>query len=61
VTYVSGTDYPHELIIGQPGKPARPVSVSGLANGMFLPSVLAHAAARHGVKVTGDRTSPRLG
>jgi hypothetical protein len=61
VTYVSGTDYPDEVIIGQPGKPARQVSVSGLANGIFLPSVLAYAAARHGVTVTGDRASPRLG
>jgi hypothetical protein len=36
---------------GKPGQ--RKIEVSGLPNGIFLPRVIAHAAARHGVPVKG--------
>jgi len=55
ITYVGGTEDAHEIIIGQTGKPTREISVSGLPNGIFLPHVLAYAAARQGVLVTGYR------
>jgi hypothetical protein len=46
-------DYVHEVIVGRKGQPTEEVSISGLANGLFLPALLAHAAARQGVLVTG--------
>ena len=48
-------DYVHEVIVGRKSGPTREVSVSGLANGIFLPRLLAYAAARQGVMVTGYR------
>jgi hypothetical protein len=55
MTYIDGKDgdYVDEVIIGRRGLPTREISVSGLANGIFLPYLLAHAAARQGVLVTG--------
>lgn len=55
ITYVDGTDYAHEVIIGRTGKPTRGIGVSGLPNGLFLPHVLSYVASRHGVLVTGYR------
>ena len=46
-------DYVYEIIIGRKGQPTEEVGVSGLANGIFLPVLLAYAAARQGVMVTG--------
>ena len=48
-------DYVHEVIVGRNGEPTREIGVSGLANGIFLPGLLAYAAARQGVMVTGYR------
>jgi len=54
MTYAGRTDgdYVHEIIIGSKGRPTEELSVSGLANGIFLP---AYAAGRQGVMVTGYR------
>jgi hypothetical protein len=46
-------DYVHEIIVGRKGMPTEEIRVDGLANGIFLPLLLAHAAAGHGVMVTG--------
>jgi hypothetical protein len=46
-------DYVYEIIIGRKGQPTEEVGVSGLANGIFLPVLLACAAGRQGVMVTG--------
>jgi hypothetical protein len=43
-------------ICKQPGNMCREISLDGVANGMFLPHLLAHAAAQYGVSL---RTSPR--
>ena len=48
-------DYVHEIIIGSKDRPTEEISVSGLANGIFLPALLAYAAGRQGVTVTGYR------
>jgi hypothetical protein len=55
MTYIDGRDgdYVDEVIVGIRGLPTREISVSGLANGIYLPFLLAHAAARQGVLVTG--------
>jgi hypothetical protein len=55
MTYIASVDgdYVYEIIIGSKGKPTEEVGVSGLTNGIFLPVLLAHAAARQGVMVTG--------
>jgi hypothetical protein len=57
MTYIGSTDgdYVHEIIIGSRGRPTEELSVSGLANGIFLPALLAYAAGRQGVMVTGYR------
>ena len=47
----------HEIEIRkQPGNISRVISLDGVPNGMFLPHLLAHAAARNGIPL---RTSPR--
>jgi hypothetical protein len=48
-------DYVHEVIVGRKGMPTKEIGVSGLANGIFLPRLLAYAAGRPGVMVTGYR------
>lgn len=55
MTYIGDKDgdYVHEIIVGRRGEPTEEISVSGLANGLFLPALVAHAAARQGVLVTG--------
>ena len=55
MTYIANVDGDHvyEIIIGGKGKPTEEVGVSGLANGIFLPVLLAYAAGRRGVMVTG--------
>lgn len=55
LTYIGDKDgdYVHEIIVGRKGGPTEEISVAGLANGLFLPALLAHAAARQGVLVTG--------
>jgi hypothetical protein len=57
LTYIFGKDgdYVHEVIVGRNGMPTREIGVSGLANGIFLPRLLAYAAGRQGVMVTGYR------
>jgi hypothetical protein len=55
MTYIGAADYVHEIIIRHTGKPTGGIDVSGLPNGIFLPHVLAHAAAGQGVQVTGYR------
>jgi hypothetical protein len=57
LTYIGEKDggYVHEVIIGRKGKPTEEISVSGLANGIFLPALLAHVAGRQSVMVTGYR------
>jgi hypothetical protein len=57
MTYIRSTDgdYVHEIIIGSKDRPTEEISVSGLANGIFLPVLLAYAAGRQGVMVTGYR------
>ena len=55
MTYIGAADYVYEIIIGQTVKPTRVIDVSGLPNGIFLAHVLACAAARQGVPVTGYR------
>lgn len=39
----------------------RKIVISGLPNGIFLPQVIAHAAAQHGVPVKGSVTHSMLG
>jgi hypothetical protein len=46
-------DYVHEIIVGRKGLPTEEIRIDGLANGIFLPVLLAHAAAGQGVLVTG--------
>ena len=55
MTYIASVDgdYVYEIIIGSKGRPTEEVGVSGLVNGIFLPVLLAHAAGRQGVMVTG--------
>jgi hypothetical protein len=55
MTYIGDQDgeYVDEIIVGRKDGPAEKISVSGLPNGLFLPALLAHAAARQGVLVTG--------
>jgi hypothetical protein len=55
LTYIDDKegDYVHEVIIGRKGQPTAEIGVSGLTNGIFLPALLAHAAARQGVLLTG--------
>ena len=48
-------DYAHQVIVGVKGLPTREVGVSGLPNGIFLPRLIAFAAAGQGVTVTGYR------
>jgi hypothetical protein len=48
-------DYAHEVIVGDEGLPTREIAVSGLPNGIFLPGLLAFAAGREGIMVTGYR------
>ncbi len=48
-------DYVDQVIVGRKGMPTKEIGVSGLANGIFLPRLLAYAAARQGVMVTGYR------
>ena len=48
-------DYVHEVIVGGDGLPTTEIGVSGLPNGIFLPRLLAFAAAREGIMVTGYR------
>lgn len=57
MTYAGRTDgdYVHEIIIGSKDRPTEEIGVSGLANGIFLPVLLAYAAGRQGVMVTGYR------
>jgi hypothetical protein len=61
LTYIGGKDggYAHEVIIGRKGQPTQEIGVSGLPNGIFLPHLLAHVAARQGVMLTGYRNRPR--
>jgi hypothetical protein len=49
----TGTSLPSQIIIGTKGQPTEEVGVSGPANGIFLPVLLAYAAGRPGVMVTG--------
>jgi hypothetical protein len=44
-------DWVHKVVIHRRGKPDEEISVDGLPNGIFLPRVLAHAAARHRIRV----------
>jgi len=56
-------DYVHEIIVGRKGMPTEEIMIDGLANGIFLPVLLTHAAAGQGVLVTGwalPLPSPRL-
>ena len=55
MTHIASVDggYVYEIIIGRKGQPTEEVGVSGLANGIFLPVLLAYAAGRQGVMVTG--------
>jgi hypothetical protein len=46
-------DYVDEVTVGLRGLPTEQIRISGLANGIFLPHLLAYAAARQGVMVTG--------
>jgi len=55
MTYIGAADYVYEIIIGRTGKPTQVIDVSGLPDGIFLAHVLAYAAGRHGVLVTGYR------
>lgn len=57
VTYIlkKDGDYAHEVIVGGEGLPTTEISVSGLPNGIFLPRLIAFAAAREGTMVTGYR------
>lgn len=56
LTYLDRGGYPHEVIVGRRSdRVTQTVDVSGLPNGIFLPHVLAHAARRHGVMLTGYR------
>ena len=57
MTYACRTDgdYVHEIIIGSKDRPTEEIGISGLANGIFLPVLLAYAASRQGVMVTGYR------
>lgn len=49
-------DYVHEVIVGSKGgRPTREIAVSGLPNGIFLPRLIAFAAAREGIMLTGYR------
>ena len=50
-----GRDYAHEVIVGDEGLPTREIAVSGQPNGIFLPGLLAFAAGREGIMVTGYR------
>jgi hypothetical protein len=61
LTYIGGKDgdYADQVIIGRKGMPTTEISVSGLPNGIFLPHLLAHVAARQGVLLTGYRNGPR--
>ena len=53
--YIFKTDgnYVDEVTVGLRGLPDARIRISGLANGIFLPHLLAYAAARQGVMVTG--------
>ena len=53
--YIFKTDgnYVDEVTVGLRGLPDARIRISGLANGIFLPHLLAYAAARQGVLVTG--------
>jgi hypothetical protein len=55
MTYIDRNDgdYVDEVIVGVRGLLTREISVSGLANGIYLPFLVAHAAARLGLLVTG--------
>lgn len=57
VTYIRKKDgnYAHEVIVGGKGLPTTEIGVSGLPNGIFLPRLLAFAADREGIMVTGYR------
>jgi hypothetical protein len=59
ITYIDGRDgdYVDEVIIGRKGMPTTAISVSGLPNGIYLPSLVARAAGGQGVLVTGYHQS----
>jgi hypothetical protein len=44
------TDWIYKVVIHRDRKPDAQISVDGLPNGIFLPRVLAHAAALHGIR-----------
>jgi hypothetical protein len=48
-------DYVDDIVIGRRGTASETVYAGGLTNGIFLPALLARAAAREGVVVTGYR------